>query len=90
VAASSSPALAAMTLSTSAMAGHRHIISGGSGNDTLNITGGDNGLGSLNVTGVERINLGVGYDYRLPFQTNLIDAGNTVTIDGSPGRVERI
>jgi hypothetical protein len=59
-------------------------IDGGSGNDTLNITGGvrpaELGFSVLNV---ETINLGADYDYDISSQSNLVTTGNTLTVDGS-------
>ncbi|HET7086181.1 MAG TPA: hypothetical protein VFI23_15500 [Rhizomicrobium sp.] len=61
-------------------------IDGGGGFDTLNITGGTNsttGIADFNVSNVERINLGAGYNYNIVGNSSLVTSGNTLTVDGS-------
>jgi hypothetical protein len=62
-------------------------VDGGSGSDTLNITGGIPAFGNsinFNIANVEIVNLGAGSDYTINASTTgLVSSGNTVTINGS-------
>jgi hypothetical protein len=62
-------------------------IDGGSGTDTLNVTGGmlvqNTSLPNFNVINVERVNLASGFDYIISANYTLVSSGNSITVDGS-------
>jgi hypothetical protein len=64
--------------------GNFGLVDGGSGNDTINLTGGiDTNHHSNFAVNVETINLGAGYNYWFDAGPSLVTSGNSLTINGS-------
>ena len=79
------------TFNFGAYTGIIHGIDGGTGTDTVNFNAGysdqqspyDDNSGNINISNVERVNLGAGYNYSFFAPVQHRDRRKTVTVDGS-------